>query len=241
MYSIRRRLTLILAGGFATLIIGAGFYVAGSIREYLEREFDAGLRAKAQALAAFTVEEGGGEITFELLPGDMPEFEREKDPEYFQFFLLDGTPSPNGRSDRLEGDRLALRQLHSTTDADGRHGASTLRELRAPVQSLLGFSSDWACGSERGHRSSSPKRGQCSLDQLQIVRRLFVLHGHLPERFCCRLQIVHGFDHVFVHGAGSHDRLFSRYAPKVADRIVGAESGIALLEHVHPGAVAVRY
>ncbi len=86
VFSIRRRLLLSLAGGFAILIAASSLYLMSLLEIQATNEFDATLRAKADALAALTDQENGF-IELDYNKGDMPEFEREEDPEYFQFWL----------------------------------------------------------------------------------------------------------------------------------------------------------
>lgn len=131
MYSIRRRLTLVLVAGFALLIAATGLVLASEIETRLTGEFDQALLAKARALAALTEQEGG-QIEFDYAPEHLPEFEREDDPEYFQFWLEDGQILL--RSAQLRAD-LPVRAQPSTApvfgDArlpDGRAGR--LVELR---------------------------------------------------------------------------------------------------------------
>lgn len=89
MYSVRRRLLIILALGFAALIVGSGFFMLGILEERVTEEFDHALVARARALAALTEEEDG-QIEFDYTPEHLPEFEREDDPDFYHFFLDDG-------------------------------------------------------------------------------------------------------------------------------------------------------
>jgi signal transduction histidine kinase len=132
MYSIRRRLLLVLAGGFTVLIAVAGGWLAGELRARLTGEFDAALLAKARALAALTDQENGV-IEFDYSPAAMPEFERSSDPELFQFWLDDGVVLL--RSARLEGD------LPHGAPAAGEpaFGDATLRDGRAGRVVQLAF------------------------------------------------------------------------------------------------------
>lgn len=86
MYSIRKRLMIWLTGGYAAIIVCAGLYLMMLLEAQSTREFDATLRAKTDALAALTDQENGV-IEFDYKKGDMPEFEREVEPDYFQFWL----------------------------------------------------------------------------------------------------------------------------------------------------------
>jgi two-component system sensor histidine kinase QseC len=129
MYSVRRRLLLVLATGFAVLIAVSGLFVAGAVADRVTREFDATLLAKARALQALTEEESGT-IQLDYTPEAMPEFERAERPEYFQFWLGDGTPLAAGRSRGLRPDRDLPRagsagpgpSIRDATLPDGRTG-----------------------------------------------------------------------------------------------------------------------
>jgi two-component system sensor histidine kinase QseC len=101
MYSVRRRLLLVLAAGFAILIAGAAAFVEARIADHVTAEFDDALLTKAQTFVALTEQEGG-RIELDYEPALMPEFEREEEPEYFQYWLEDGTPQY--RSGRLGTD-----------------------------------------------------------------------------------------------------------------------------------------
>ena len=50
MISIRRRMTLLVCGGIALLLLGGGVALYWTIRAVLTAQFDATLAAKAQAL-----------------------------------------------------------------------------------------------------------------------------------------------------------------------------------------------
>lgn len=107
MYSLRRRLILVLAAGFAIVIASAAVFVESRIADHVTEEFDAALLTKAQTFVALTEQEDG-RIELDYEPALMPEFEREEKPEYFQYWLEDGTP--RYRSRRLTGD---LPRAHS--------------------------------------------------------------------------------------------------------------------------------
>jgi signal transduction histidine kinase len=125
VHSIRKRLTLVLAGGFAVLIAGAGGFVQESVAERLVAEFDATSIAKARALISLTDQEAG-RIEFDYQAENMPEYERSERPEYFQFWLDDGQMLL--RSTRLDRDLPRGPSLSSTpiigdvTLPDGRAG-----------------------------------------------------------------------------------------------------------------------
>jgi two-component system sensor histidine kinase QseC len=100
VYSIRRRLILVLVVGFAGLIAVAGVYMESLLRGQVTEEFDAALLVKARALVALSEQEDG-QIEFDYEPGSMPEYERSERPEYFQLWLDDGTALfRSGRLDR---------------------------------------------------------------------------------------------------------------------------------------------
>jgi two-component system sensor histidine kinase QseC len=89
VYSIRRRLTLLLVAGFTVLLVGTGVYVERLLEKRVTEEFDAALVTRARALVALTEQEGG-QIEFDYAPEFMPEFERRERPDYLQFWLDDG-------------------------------------------------------------------------------------------------------------------------------------------------------
>ncbi|MHC4847227.1 MAG: sensor histidine kinase [Planctomycetota bacterium] len=133
MYSIRRRLLLILIAGFAVLIAGAGLLMEGSLRQQATAEFDAALIAEARALVSLTEQEivsgaSGSEwqVEFDYDAVHMTQFEREEGPDYFQFWLEDG--SLLMRSSRLDADlprtdsRAAEPKVQDARLPDGRAG-----------------------------------------------------------------------------------------------------------------------
>jgi two-component system sensor histidine kinase QseC len=131
MYSVRRRLLLVLAAGFALLVAATGIHLAGLLGERVTEEFDAALLARHQALVSLTETEQG-RIELDYSPGVMPEFEREENPDYFQFWLDDGRVLL--RSTHLKGDLARSESVptaavvRDTTLPDGRPGR--LVELR---------------------------------------------------------------------------------------------------------------
>jgi two-component system sensor histidine kinase QseC len=102
MPSIRRRLLVALALGFTVLVAAAAIFVERSVRSRLTDEFDATLVAHARAMSALTEVNEKGQIEFDYSPAHMPEYERAADPDYFQFWRDDGSPSY--RSPRLPRD-----------------------------------------------------------------------------------------------------------------------------------------
>ena len=91
MYSIKRRLLLVLAAGFAVLIAGTAIYVESILRDQATAEFDAALTAEARALISLTEQERG-QVEFDYDAVHMTQFEREQNPDLFQFWLEDGSP-----------------------------------------------------------------------------------------------------------------------------------------------------
>ncbi len=98
---MRRRLLLTLAAGLALLIAATGVFAYSALETHVNEEFDTALRATARALVTLTEQEDG---VIELdYPSDlMPGFERDKQPDYFQYWLDDGTPLV--RSKQLKAD-----------------------------------------------------------------------------------------------------------------------------------------
>lgn len=89
MTSIRRRLTIVLAAGFAMLVAAAGFALDRAVAASATDGLDGAIEAKLRALVALTEEEAGS-IELDFTPSAMPEYEREQRPEYHQFWLDDG-------------------------------------------------------------------------------------------------------------------------------------------------------
>ena len=90
MGSVRRRLTLVLATGFVVLTAGAGLCLDRVVASSLTAEFDEALSTKARTFRALTEQERD-QIELDYTKETMPEFERAERPEYFQFWLDDGT------------------------------------------------------------------------------------------------------------------------------------------------------
>ncbi|MHC4937754.1 MAG: ATP-binding protein [Planctomycetota bacterium] len=126
MYSIRRRLLLVLIAGFAVLTAGAGIYMEGTLRRRAIAEFDAALIAEARALVSLTEQEpvptGRGiewRVEFDYDAVHMTQFERAENPDLFQFWLEDGAVLL--RSRRLDGD-LPRSAVPDVSLPDGRAG-----------------------------------------------------------------------------------------------------------------------
>lgn len=80
---------IVLAVGFAVLIVSVGVYVSNVVGASVTNEFDTSLVTKAQALVQLTEDENG-QVEFDYTPKHMPQFERTEQPDYFQFWLADG-------------------------------------------------------------------------------------------------------------------------------------------------------
>lgn len=98
MKSIRRQLSIgLLASLFALIALcGAGLYAV--LKRSLTAEYDAGLLSKARALATLTERESDGTVEFDFADEFLPEFERAKEPEYFEIWLEDGRVLERSRS-----------------------------------------------------------------------------------------------------------------------------------------------
>jgi two-component system, OmpR family, heavy metal sensor histidine kinase CusS len=108
--SLRGRLTLWLLAGMGLLLAAGGLLLNHVISSRLRRDFDAALAAEAKSLMNSTEQEEG-RVTLELAKGVMPEFERAREPHYFQLWLADG--SVVARSASLGRGSLARESLSS--------------------------------------------------------------------------------------------------------------------------------
>ena len=90
MKSIRKQLTLGLLAGLLLLVAICGAALFTVLQRSMTAQYDAGLLAKARALATLTQQESDGKIEFEFADQYMPEFERATEPEYFELWLEDG-------------------------------------------------------------------------------------------------------------------------------------------------------
>ena len=78
MYSIRRRLVLLLAASFAVLVALAGFQLDRMLEGRLQEDFDAALTEKAQLLGSMIEQEPhpkGQRYELDFAEGTLPEFE----------------------------------------------------------------------------------------------------------------------------------------------------------------------
>lgn len=110
MKSIRRQLVAGLAGGSLVLLLVTGGVLWWQARAILVSDFDAALRTKAGALISLVKLERGV-VELDLADEFLPEFEPQKRPEYFQFWLANGKP---------------LERSHSLADADLPQRAGTV-------------------------------------------------------------------------------------------------------------------
>lgn len=118
---------IVLAAGFAALIVGMDLYIVDAMTKRAEAEFDEALLAKARAIVVLT-EQDDGQVEMDYNAKLMPEFEREHNPEYFQFWLDDGTVlhrSARMRPDQnlpLTGSPTEVPQIRDAPLGDGRDG-----------------------------------------------------------------------------------------------------------------------
>ena len=126
MTSIRRQLTARLLIGTLALLFIASAFLGVILYGRVVREFDGTLEAKANALASLTEREGRI-LEIEIANAFMPEFQRDKNPEYFQFRFQDRTvirkSQSLGQSD-LPFDKTSVRGLkfRNVKLPDGRPG-----------------------------------------------------------------------------------------------------------------------
>ncbi|MCA8971047.1 MAG: HAMP domain-containing protein [Planctomycetes bacterium] len=99
--SLRLRLTVWLASSFGVLLVLTGSWLGSRTSSVLETSFDDSLNVLAGTVSGWTEEEDGN-VELDDLAIALPEFTRESEPDYFQFFLADGTTLL--RSPRLDFD-----------------------------------------------------------------------------------------------------------------------------------------
>ncbi len=124
--SLRRRLLVGTACGFAVILMGAGVALYFLMHSTLVREFDSALQAQARTLADL-IEQEGNHIDLEFEEADLSSFRRADHPDYFQVWLEDGSVlhrSPSlGTSDMpwaSVADDLTLRPCALPDDRPGR-------------------------------------------------------------------------------------------------------------------------
>lgn len=96
-WSIQRRLRRSLIVGTGLLLLLATSILYFAIESWLRQEFDQALESKARALVTLSEQDESG-IEFEFADEYMPEFEREKEPEYFQLRIDDREVFERSRS-----------------------------------------------------------------------------------------------------------------------------------------------
>lgn len=128
MNSIRRRLTVTLAALCCLLWCAGSFAAYLGVGAVLVGEFDAALKANAQALTNMA-EESENQFKFDSTGELMPEFDREERPDYFQVWLPNGSTLQRSPALGVEDGNLPSRtgtletpQFFNLTLPDGLHG-----------------------------------------------------------------------------------------------------------------------
>jgi signal transduction histidine kinase len=133
-WSLRRRLGLLTGGGAAALALGLGLLADLVLESRLRRDFDADLAEKARVVATL-VEQNGKELEFEAVGSALPEFQRDRHPEYYE--IWDGSGASWQRSPSLaDGDHLRRRgdaargvRVYNRRLPDGREGRYMLLQF----------------------------------------------------------------------------------------------------------------
>ena len=165
MTSIRRALTVRLAGALLVGLALAGGLLYLLVRKQLTAQFDAALDEKARVLAGLMKQEHD-HFELEMDETPMPEFERPVAPEYFQIWLgdtvfmrslslgggdLPGLSGelvlPDGRAGRMVGRSFVVRVEHDEKPLGGAPATARLVIARAsaPLDQALA-SVRWALG-----------------------------------------------------------------------------------------------
>lgn len=97
VWSIHGRLRRRLVTGTGLILISATVILYLVIQNWLRNEFDQALESKARALMTLTEQDTSG-VELEFADEYMPEFERDKEPEYFQLWIDDRTVLERSRS-----------------------------------------------------------------------------------------------------------------------------------------------
>jgi Two-component sensor kinase N-terminal len=122
MISIRRRMTLLVCGGIALLLLGGGFALYWTIRAVLTAQFDATLAAKAQALIV-AVDSDDEDLEIDLNVQEFAGFGSRAGGDFFEVLGPDGRTlekSPSLGSDHLIlGDVKAFRTYGPIKLPDG--------------------------------------------------------------------------------------------------------------------------
>jgi len=98
MRSLREGLQRRLMGALTALfaVLALGLYLV--TRHLLVAQFDATLEAKARVLATLVKRAPDGQMDVDLAEEPMPEFERRREPEYYELTDLDGRSIARSRS-----------------------------------------------------------------------------------------------------------------------------------------------
>ena len=162
MISIRRRMTLLVCGGIALLLLGGGIAVDWTIRAVLTAQFDATLAAKAQALIVAT-ELDDEDLEIDLNVQEFAGFGSRAGGDFFEVLGPDG--GTLAKSPSLEGDHLTAREVESVPRfgsiklPDGRSGRAIWKsfqfgdEQQAPSRNLKVIVASYSGGLERALHS----------------------------------------------------------------------------------------
>lgn len=90
MYSIKSQLIITVVAGAAVVLITAAIFIDIMLGFQFQKMFDQALLDEAKALEIL-VEENQGAIEFEFADEIVPQYERAKDPHYFQIWLNGST------------------------------------------------------------------------------------------------------------------------------------------------------
>jgi signal transduction histidine kinase len=133
-WSLRRRLGFLTGGGAAALALGLGVLADLVLESRLRRDFDADLAEKARVIATLT-EQNGNELMFEAVGSALPEFQRDRRPEYYEIWDAAGASwrrSPSlGDDDHLKrrGEADRKPRVYNRRLPDGREGRFILLQF----------------------------------------------------------------------------------------------------------------
>jgi signal transduction histidine kinase len=137
--SLRGRLISWLLVGTGLLVTVGGIFLERRISSRLRQDFDRELVAEARSVMALT-EQHDGQVTVELSPGLLPQFEARREPDYFEIWLpgrriLARSPSLGGRDLPRSASPVRGFRFGDLTLPDGRDGRRvevTFRPLVEP-------------------------------------------------------------------------------------------------------------